>query len=65
MEAGLPDFSIHSTPKRVKSYQIAAKLSNGQKMYQNGCDLIQMAKYYTNLFHSKTLQNLPKSRFLV
>jgi hypothetical protein len=45
-------------------YQIAAKLPNGHKAYQ-----ITVAYYkwpqntYTNLFHSKALQNLPNWDF--
>jgi hypothetical protein len=35
------------------------------KNVPNGRSIIQMAKEYTNLFHSKALQNLPKLEFLV
>jgi hypothetical protein len=57
-QPGLPDFSWHNTPKRWKMYQIAIKLSNAIEIYQ-------MAVKYSDLFHSKTLQNLPNFGFLV
>jgi hypothetical protein len=41
------------------------KLPNGNKMYQIAeIYLFQMTKEYTDLFHSKALQNLPKIGFL-
>jgi hypothetical protein len=42
----LPDFSWHNVPKRGKIHQIGTKLPNC-------CNILQMAKEYTNLFHSK------------
>jgi hypothetical protein len=38
-------------------YQMAIKIPNDRKIFQ-------MAIKYTNIFHSKILQNLPKSVFL-
>jgi hypothetical protein len=40
------------------NYQMAKNVPNGQNIFQ-------MAKEYTNLFHSKALQNLPKLEFWV
>jgi hypothetical protein len=62
---GLPDFSWHTIPKGEKMYQIATKLPNAHKCTPNGRNIFRMAIEYTNLSHSKTLQNLPKLGFLV
>jgi hypothetical protein len=53
-------------------YQMAQNIPNGQTIYQmgkkytkwaknipNGQKIYQMGKKYTNIFHCKTLQNLP------
>jgi hypothetical protein len=45
--SGLPDFSW---PKRTK---LGKNISNGRK-------ILQMVIKYTNIFHSKAIQNLPK-----
>jgi hypothetical protein len=42
----------------IQNYQMAIKCTIGRKK-------IQRALEYTNLFHSKALQNLPKLKFLV
>jgi hypothetical protein len=72
---GLPDFPSRNVPKLGEMYQIATNLPNGHKSTKiYGRNIFQiiylhrymhmhnvhMAKYYTNLFHSKALQNLPK-----
>jgi hypothetical protein len=49
---GLPDLSWHNIPKP-------------RKIYQNGRTVYQMTIQYTNIFHSKALQNLRKLGFLV
>jgi hypothetical protein len=49
----LPNFYRYNVPKRGKIYQIAIKSPYGHKIHQ-------MDVEYTNLFHSKALQNLPK-----
>jgi hypothetical protein len=49
-----------------KIYQITAKSPNGHNMYPIAVIYIfHMATEYTNVFHSKALQNLPKFGFLV
>jgi hypothetical protein len=63
--AGLPDFSWHKIPKRGKY------IPNYHKIYQilssipNSCKIDQMSIQYTNIFHYKTLQRLPKFGLLV
>jgi hypothetical protein len=56
--AGLPDFSWHNIPKWEKYTKWPQNRPNGLK-------IDQMAIKYANNFHCKTLQNLPKSGFLV
>jgi hypothetical protein len=51
--AGLPDFSWYKIPKREKYIKWLQNVPNGRK-------IDQMAIKYTNIFHCKTLQNLPK-----
>jgi hypothetical protein len=58
LEAGLPDYSWYNIPNGHKIYQMATKIPNGRKVRQT-------AIKYTNIFHYKTLQNLPKLGFLV
>jgi hypothetical protein len=45
-------------PNNHKMYQTALNLPIGSKIYQ-------MVIKYANIFHYKTLQNLPKTGFLV
>jgi hypothetical protein len=62
---GLPDLSFFNIPKHWKIYQIATKYPNGHKIcITNGCNLFQIAILYTNLFHLKVFQSLPKFGFL-
>jgi hypothetical protein len=64
--AGLPDFSWHNVPKPGRIYVITSKIKNSNKICQMYIVCIfQMDIEYTNLFHSKTLQNLPKMGFWV
>jgi hypothetical protein len=49
-------FFLSLNTKTVGKY--TTKLPNGHQIYQMAID-------YTNLFHSKDLQNLPKLGFLV
>jgi hypothetical protein len=64
-EAGLPDFSWHNIPKREQIYQITTKyldqmiIKCTKRPYNrpNGIN-------YTNIYHWKTLQYLPKFNFL-
>jgi hypothetical protein len=63
-QSGLPDLSWHNKPKRGnnhKIYRITTKFVG----IPNGRKIDQMAIKYTNIFHRKTLQNLPKFGFLV
>jgi hypothetical protein len=46
-------------------YQIVTKLPKRPLDIPNGRHIFQMAMAYANLFHSKAVQNLPESRFLV
>jgi hypothetical protein len=51
-------FSWHNISKREKICQIATKLPNDPKMYQmDVIHIFQIAKEYTNLFHSKFTQS--------
>jgi hypothetical protein len=61
---GLPDSSGHNKPKQGYIYQIATKLPDGHKT-PNGNKIDQTAIKFTNIFHCKALQNLPKLGFLV
>jgi hypothetical protein len=63
--AGLPDFSWYNIPKRGKIYQMTTKYTKWPKNVSNGRNIDQMDIKYTNIFHYKTLQNLPKLGFLV
>jgi hypothetical protein len=49
-EAGLPDFYRSKNTKTIPN---------------ENRKILQMVILYTNIFHSKTLQNLPKLEFLV
>jgi hypothetical protein len=62
---GLPDFSRNSIPKQGKIYQIITALPSSFKNLPNGGKIFQMTLKYTNIFHSKVLQNLPNLDFLV
>jgi hypothetical protein len=63
---GLPDIYGYNIPKRekiyvpnyYKIYQMVAKIPNGRK-------IDQMTIKCTNIFHGKTLLNLPKVGLLV
>jgi hypothetical protein len=65
IRSGLPDFSWYNVPKRGKIYQIIIKYSEWLQNIQNCRKIDQMAIKYTNIFHCKTLQSLPKLEFLV
>jgi hypothetical protein len=47
----------HKNTKWPQKYQMATKIPNGREVDQT-------ALKYTNIFHCKTLQNLPKLIFL-
>jgi hypothetical protein len=55
-KAGLTDFSWYNKPKPEKYTKSPTNIRNGRKIHQ-------IAIKYTNIFHCKTLKNLPK--FLV
>jgi hypothetical protein len=63
LASGLPDLSWHNIPKRVKftklqqNYEMTIKIPNGRYIFQMGIK-------YTNIFHFKSLQNVPKLEFL-
>jgi hypothetical protein len=59
-KAGLPDISWYKTPKQEKIYQITNKI---YQIYLSICQIDETAIKYTNIFHCKTLQNLPKLGF--
>jgi hypothetical protein len=52
-----------------KTYQNRKNIPNDYKMYlmakyiPNGCQICQLQIKYTNIFHSKVLQNVPKQGF--
>jgi hypothetical protein len=69
-EPGLPDWPCYNIPKREKMYQITVNLPNGHKITIKYTKLPQniqkghlTALKYTNPFHCKTLENLPKLVF--
>jgi hypothetical protein len=61
--SGLPDFSWSKLTKRGKVFQIITKYTKWPKNISNGHKIDQMVIKYTKIFHSKTLQNLPKFCF--
>jgi hypothetical protein len=65
LNTGLPDFSWSKIPKQGKKYQITTKYTKWPLDISNGRKIDQMVIKYTKIFHSKTLQNLPKLGFLV
>jgi hypothetical protein len=46
-------------PKRGKIYQVTLKYTRVPQNIPNDRRIDQMAIKYTNIFHAKTLQNLP------
>jgi hypothetical protein len=58
---GLPDFYWYNILKRGKIYQITMKYTKWRQSIPNGRKIDQTAINYTNVFHFKTLQNLPKN----
>jgi hypothetical protein len=53
----LPDYSWDNIPNGENIPNNPPKLPNGHKLFQKR---IKMAVKYTNIFHSKALQNIPK-----
>jgi hypothetical protein len=66
LKAGLPDFfdTIH-IPKREKYTKINTKCTEWSYNMRIDSKINQMGIKFTNTFHCKTLQNLPKLGFLV
>jgi hypothetical protein len=66
-ESGLPDLSWYSVPKQEKYTKMTAKCTKWPYYVAipNGCQIFQMAINYTNIFHYKVLQNIPKFGCLV
>jgi hypothetical protein len=62
---GLPDLSWCNIPKRGKMYQITIQYTKWPQYIPNGRKIGPMAIKYTNIFHSKSFQVLPKLGFLV
>jgi hypothetical protein len=62
---GLPDLSCYSRPKPEKIYQITRKNSKRPQNMANGCKIYRMDIKYTNIFHYRTVKNLPKFGFWV
>jgi hypothetical protein len=63
--AVLPDFSWNNSPKREKFTKMNMNYTKGPQIMPIGRKIDQMLIKYTNNFHCKTLQNLPKGGFLV
>jgi hypothetical protein len=61
--AGLPDFIWSKHTKTEKIYQMTANYTKRPCIIPNGHKLYQTAVKYTNIFHSKALQNTPKTGF--
>jgi hypothetical protein len=59
-QAGLPDLSCYNKPKLGKLYQITRNYTKFPLNMANGRKIYQMDIKYTNIFHCKALQNLPK-----
>jgi hypothetical protein len=56
----------YNVPKREKIYQMTTNVPNVYMKYiPNGRQILQMAIKFTNIFHSKALQNILKLEFLV
>jgi hypothetical protein len=76
---GCQPFSVFNIPNREKFTKLPTNIPsgqtnipngqtnipNGQTNIPNGQTNIPNGRKYTNVFHCKTLQNLPKSGFLV
>jgi hypothetical protein len=58
---GLPDLSSYNIPKRGKIYQMTTKCNKMPLNLPICIKTYQIAIKYTNIFHYKTLQNLPKN----
>jgi hypothetical protein len=65
LSARVARFFLTQYTKTGKTDQIAAKLPNGNKMFQMAVVYYKRPKNITNLLHSEALQNLPKLVFLV
>jgi hypothetical protein len=57
---GLPDFSRSKHTKTVKVYQMTTHYTKRPYIIPKDHPLHQTALRYTNIFHSKSLQNIPK-----
>jgi hypothetical protein len=65
MEPGLPDFSWFNVPKLEKMDKITVQYIKFPQIVPTSRKTEQIAIKYTNIFHCKTPQNLPKLGFLV
>jgi hypothetical protein len=63
--AELPDFWGHKIPKREKCTKMTTKYTNYPLNITKDRKMDQVSIKYTNIFHCKTRQNLPKFGFLV
>jgi hypothetical protein len=65
LEAGLPDCFGTTYQNGEKYTKMTTKYTKWSMNIFNGSKIDQMAKTFTNIFHFKKLQNLPKLAFLV
>jgi hypothetical protein len=63
--AGLPDFYWYNIPKQENVYQTTKNIPIGHEVDQIAVKYSKMTLKYTNIFHSKGLQTIPKFGFLV
>jgi hypothetical protein len=62
---GLPDLCWYKIPTREKIYQITTNYTKCRSNTTKDRKMDQVSIKYTNIFHCKTLQNVPKFGFLV
>jgi hypothetical protein len=62
---GLPGFSWYKIPKWGKIYQISMNYTKCPWNITEDRKMVQVSIKYSNIFHCKNLQNLPKFGFLV
>jgi hypothetical protein len=65
VEIGVARFFLVQNTKTGKIYQMTTKYIKWPLNISNGRKIDQMVIKYINIFHSKTLQTLPKLGFLV
>jgi hypothetical protein len=65
MKFNIPNGLKENWPNILKIDQMGENIPNNHNLFEMDSTCDQMAIKYTNIFHCKTLQNLPKLVFLV